>query len=549
LNAKIDWLESDFPRVTAKQPAPVRREEKMRERLIGIDAGGTMTKVVLFDLQGNELGCERQPNHMLMPHPGWTERDAEHMWAATCRSIKSLLEKTKTDPSDILAVTPSGYGGGVYLVDRQGAPVRNALVSTDTRSLPILDKWTANGVRQQVSAAIEQLVWPGQTLALLAWMQEFEPGVLHRTAHVLSCKDYLRMKLCGDISTDPTDAGCAGILNVSRSEIAVEAFRAASLHKWLEKLVPLGASTEVVGKVSAAAAGETGLKSGTPVVRGVYDVVGCALATGVTSSNQLAAVAGTFSIHSTLHKKPALDPMPHIQTPYPIAGEVLATTATPTSASNLEWFCKTAMVAETEKAEASGRNIYEFCNALVADTLPGENKVQFFPFLYDGPRGAPSGFSGMTASTSMADLLRAIYEGVVFAHRTDFNYLLTGPDAAKPNVIRFAGGPSRSEVWSQMFADGLGLPVEIANGAELGAKGGAICAAVATGAYASVTEAMAKMVKIERRFEPDAVRAAVLTSKYQDYSFAIDTNVQAWAKSTVAKKSRDAADAMRASAA
>jgi L-xylulokinase len=521
----------------------------MRERLIGIDAGGTMTKVVLFDLQGNELGCERQPNHMMMPHPGWTERDAEHMWAATCRSIRSLLEKTKTDPANVLAITPSGYGGGVYLVDRQGVPVRNALVSTDTRSMPIIDKWAANGVRQRVSAAIEQLVWPGQTLAVLAWMQDHEPGTLNRTARVLSCKDYLRMKLCDDISTDPTDAGCAGILNVSRSEISKEAFEAASLQKWLNKLAPVGSSTEVVGKVSVAAAGETGLKAGTPVVRGVYDVVGCALATGVTNSNQLAAVAGTFSIHSTLHKKPALNPMPHIQTPYPIAGEILATTATPTSASNLEWFCKTAMTGETEKAKASGRSIYELCNDMVTSTLASDSKVQFFPFLYDGPRGAPSGFSGMTASTSMPDLLRAIYEGVVFAHRTDFNYLLTGPDAAKPNVIRFAGGPSRSAVWSQMFADGLGLPVEIANGEELGAKGGAICAAVATGAYASITEAMAKMVRIERRFEPDAARAAALTMKYQDYSFAIDTNVQAWAKSTAARKSKDAADALRASAA
>ncbi len=518
----------------------------MRERLIGIDAGGTMTKVVLFDIEGNELGCERQPNRMLMPHAGWTERNAEDMWAATCRSIQFLLQKTNTDPADILAVTPSGYGGGVYLVDRDGVPVRNALVSTDTRSMAILDKWTATGVRKHVSAEIEQLVWPGQTLAVLAWMQEFEPDVLNRTAHVLSCKDYLRMKLCGDLSTDPTDAGCAGILNVSRSEIAEEAFRVASLQKWLTKLVPVGASTEVVGKVSAAAAGQTGLKPGTPVVRGVYDVVGCALATGVTNSSQLAAVAGTFSIHSTLHRKPALSPMPHIQTPYPIAGEILATTATPTSASNLEWFCKTAMMAEAEKAKAAGTSVYDLCNEMVASTLSGDSKVQFFPFLYDGPRGAPSGFTGMTASTTLADLLRSIYEGVVFAHRTDFNYLLTGPDAAKPNVIRFAGGPSRSAVWSQMFADGLGLPVEVANGEELGAKGGAICAAVATGAYASVTEAMSKMVKVQHRFKPDPTRSAMLASKFQDYSATIDMNVQAWLKSGAVKKASVAAEAMRA---
>jgi L-xylulokinase len=505
----------------------------MRERLIGIDAGGTMTKVVLFDLHGNELGCERQPNHMLMPHAGWTERDAEAMWSATCKSVRALLESTKTSPDNIVAVTPSGYGGGVYFVDRDGAPVRNGLVSTDTRSLPLLDKWAANGVRKEVSTAIEQLMWPGQTLAIMGWMQENEPTTMERTAHVLACKDFLRLRLCGDISTDPTDAGCAGILNVTRSEISTDAFKAAGLTGWLKKLPPLAPGAEVAGHVSASAARATGLKQGTPVVRGVYDVVGCALATGVEQSSQLAAVAGTFSIHSTLHRTPALDPLPHIQTPYPIPGLILATTATPTSASNLEWFCKTFMRLELDQARAAGRSIYDVCNELVAGTLPADNHIHFFPFLLDGPRGAPAGFTGMKASTTMADLLRGLYEGVVFAHRTDFNYLLNGPDAAKPNVIRFAGGPSRSMVWSQMFADGLNLPVEITNGGELGAKGGAVCAAVATGAYKTVSEAIKNMVKVEHRLEPDQNRSGALTAKFYEYSETVANNVQAWAKKQV----------------
>ena len=280
------------------------------------------------------------------------------------------------------------------------------------------------------------------------------------------------------------------------------------------------------------------------MVRGVYDVIGCALATGVEHSRQVAAVAGTFSIHSTLHRKPSLNPLPTIQTPYPVAGQIMATIATPTSASNLEWFCKTMMTAQAEQARKAGLSIYEVCNDLVAGTMHGDNRIQFFPFLYDGPRGAPAGFAGLTASTSMADLLRAIYEGVVFAHRSDLTYLLSGPDSARPNVIRFAGGPSRSAVWAQMFADALGLPVEITNGTELGAKGGAICAAVAIGAHSDISEAMRNMVTVQKRFEPDPVRAGVLTKKYEEYRAAIDTSVQAWArakKSTRKLSHRDAA--------
>jgi L-xylulokinase len=70
----------------------------MRERLIGIDAGGTMTKVVLLDGLGNELACERRPNVMLMPHEGWTERDPDAMWNAACVALRTLMETGSIPP-------------------------------------------------------------------------------------------------------------------------------------------------------------------------------------------------------------------------------------------------------------------------------------------------------------------------------------------------------------------------------------------------------------------------------------------------------------------
>jgi L-xylulokinase len=494
----------------------------MRERLIGIDAGGTMTKVVLLDGLGNELACERRPNVMLMPHEGWTERDPDAMWNAACDALRTLMETTGVDPADIVAVTPSGYGGGVYFVDKDGGSVRNGLVSTDTRAIPLIARWAKSGVGKAISRHIEQGIWPGQTLPILAWFSENEPDLLTRTAHLLSCKDFLRMRLCGDVSTDPTDAGCSGFINVTRGEISTEAFAAAGLTNWLTRLPPIGPSAEIVGGVSEAVATLTGLKAGTPVVRGVYDVVGCSLASGAVTPNQLAAVAGTFSIHSTINRRPSLDPLPTIQTPYPVGDQVLATTATPTSASNLEWLCKTVLAAQAQQAEATGRSIYDFCNELVEGSMDRANNILFFPFLFDGPRGVPGGFLGLRAGARLDDIVRAVYEGVVFAHRYDMTYLLRGPDAANPEVIRLAGGPSRSEVWSQMFADGLGLPVEIANGSEFGAKGGAILGAVAAGIYRDVPEAISKMVSVVRRFEPDPARQAILSRKYRSFLAAID---------------------------
>ena len=351
----------------------------MRERLIGIDAGGTMTKVRLFDLAGNELACERQPNVMLMPEQGWTERDAEGMWQAACLSIRSLLENTGTDPGDILAITPSGYGGGVYLVDREGNPVRNALVSTDTRCVPLIEEWNDSGLRQQVSALIEQQCGRGKPSPSWpdAGAMSLDTGA---HAHVLSCKDFLRLRLCGDISTDHPRRlrrhlqcqplrGFRGCLQADVAE------------GWLSKLPPVGPPTEVVGKVNAKAAAQTGLREGTPVVRGVFDVVGCSLATGVEHSQQL---AGRRHLQHPFHaaSQAAMNPMPHIQTPYPVAGQVLATTAMPTSASNLEWFCRPSWLRSRRKrvpkAAASTMSAMRWWRKIFSRP----SRIQFFPFLY-----------------------------------------------------------------------------------------------------------------------------------------------------------------------
>lgn len=509
----------------------------MRERLIGIDAGGTMTKVALFDPFGNELACERRPNKMLFPKAGWTERDADAMWQATCQAIRSVMEKTGTAPEQIIAITPSGFGAGVFIVDKEGWPVRNGVVSTDSRSTALIDEWSKTGLSKDLSTHIQQQIWPGQTLALLAWFSRFEPQTLHRAAHVLLCKDFLRMRLCNDISTDATDGGCAGIIDVNTGTIASTALEQLGLGEWIGKLPPVLPSTDIAAGLSEAASRQTGLIAGTPVARGVYDVVGCALASGVTAPNQLAVVAGTFSINSTLHHRPTLNPLPTIQAAYPVARTFLATSATPTSASNLEWMCKTMLSAEGDRALQEGKSIYDVCNALVDIALKKDNDILFFPFLFGGPQGAPGGFLGLTADNDLGDVMRAVYEGIVFAHKYDLETHLQGPDAAIPDVVRLAGGPSRSNVWAQMFADGLNLPVEIANGTEFGAKGAAICGAVASGLYADIETAIEKMVVVERRFDPVTERVSAIEEKYSTYKETVTSIAAIWNKPTRSKTS------------
>lgn len=499
----------------------------MADCVIGIDAGGTMTKAALFDLSGRELACARRKNVMAFPQPGWTERDPDRMWNAAAEAVREVLAVSGKAAGDVAAVSVAGYGSGLYLLDRAGNPVRPGIVSTDSRAAALVGEWTDRGLVALVEPLIQQRVWPGQSLALLGWLLRHEPHILARTHTISFCKDFLRGRLSGDLSTDPTDAGIAGLIDVTRGAYAEEAFRLLGLEAWLDKLPAIGPADEVVGHVTETAAAQTGLLAGTPVVRGAVDVTAAALSSGVTRPDQMSVVAGTFSINSTLHARPRQSFQPFLQSPYPLGG-YLATEGAATSASNLEWLVKTVLAHGGALPADLAGDLYDVVNAAVRRRVGTSRDAFFFPFLFGGPAGAPAGLIGMTADYSFDDIMLAVFEGIVFAHKIDIDRLLSGHDAARPSLIRLAGGASRSEVWSDMFADILGLPVEVPDGSELGALGVAICAASAVGAHADLGAAIKAMARVARRHDGDAGRAASHRAKFPRYRALSDSLAKAW---------------------
>lgn len=493
----------------------------MHERLIGIDAGGTMTKAALFDLEGREIACQHRPNKMIFAAPGWTERDPEIMWQATCGAVRALLEATGTAAGNVIGVTASGYGAGAYFVDADLRSVRPGIVSTDTRALDLIESYEVSGLKQILERMISSRLCAAHPIALLAWFDRHYPELRSKTNKVLFCKDFIRMRLCGDVATDPTDGGIAGLFDLHDGGYSQAAISAAGISGWMDKLPAVGGSVEIAGSLTAAAAQATGLMAGTPVIRGVVDVTGSSLASGVTGSEHISVVAGTFSINSSIRHTPMMDPPPFIQSSFPIDNQFIATEGAATSASNLEWIFSTLLEAEGAQAKANGTTIYEVANRLVAEAMDRDNNILFLPFLFGGPSRVPAGMIGLSARHTLGDVLRAAFEGVVFAHKCDIDKFAAGDQGPKPEVARLAGGVSRSELWGQMFSDVLGIPVEVANGSEFGAKGGAICAAAALGVYPSLQEAVSKMVRVERRYVPRTDRTTTYGRKLENYAVTV----------------------------
>jgi len=500
----------------------------MPKYLLGIDNGSTVSKAALFTTSGEEIATAARKVNLIEPKPGWSERDMDQTWTSTTEAISRVLKESGIDPGQITAVACTGHGNGIYLVDKDGKAVRNAINSTDSRAQSYVDKWHADGVDSEVLPKTTQCVWAAQPAALLLWLRDSEPATIEKSRWVLMCKDYIRYRLCGEINAELTDMSGASLMNVVTGEYDDQVLKLFGILEMKELLPPIIKTADIAGAVTAEAAAQTGLKAGTPVAGGMFDIDACALASGIIDERQMSLVAGTWGNNQYISKEPLIDKDLFMTSCYSMPGWYLMLEGSPTSASNLEWFVTEFLSAEKAAAEEDGKSVYELCNEMVASVSAEETSITFLPFLYGSNvgAGAKSCFVGLEGFHTRAHVVRAIYEGIVFGHNTHLQRLLNFRD--RPEVIRFTGGAARSKVWVQMFADCFQIPVEIPAGTELGALGAAIAAAVAVGCYSSYEEAVGAMTSIARRQDPDPTQKEIYAAKYDRYKKVITALDPVW---------------------
>src|SRR5271166_5263701 len=183
--------------------------------VIAFDAGGTAVKAALYDARGAERAVAAVGMAPLHPAPGFLERDPEAMWAAARDVARKVLSSSGVEPSSIVAVGLTGYGNGLFLIDRDGRPVRNAILSPDQRAQAIVARWRAEGVEARTVPLTYQRQWAGKPAPLIAWLEAHEPDALARAERAMMCKDYLRFRLTGAAGLEISDLSSAGLIDES----------------------------------------------------------------------------------------------------------------------------------------------------------------------------------------------------------------------------------------------------------------------------------------------------------------------------------------------
>src|SRR5262245_40418732 len=309
----------------------------MRDYLLGIDVGATVAKVVIFDLQGQAIRHACGKSAVAYPRPGWTERSMVEIWDTTAAAIRTVIADAGISAAAIAAIGACGHGNGLYLLDRHGAPLRPTILSMDTRAIDVVDAWRAQSLLDTLWPRILQTPYAAQPPALLRWLKLNQPEVYARIGAVLLAKDYINQRLTGAIATDLTDISATGLLDLGRRDYAPDLLDAYGIPEIAAALPPIGDSSAVVGQVTHEAAPATGLRAGTPVVGGMFDVSAGALGAGVIAPGHACITAGTWSVNAVVTDTPIASRRSLFNALY-TPDSWLTIDASPSSSANLEWF-------------------------------------------------------------------------------------------------------------------------------------------------------------------------------------------------------------------
>jgi xylulokinase len=467
-----------------------------RDLFLGIDVGTTAVKGGLFDIRGRTIAHVNRPYPMARPSPGIVEQDPNDWVNRIVAIMDEVLAGGRAQR--VAAVGLCSQVNTDVFVDAEGKPVAPAITWQDNRAASQAAELDAG-----ISAA-EKIDWWGapmpvgasHVLARMLWMAREKPALFARTRHVLTPKDHCLRALADVAVADPMSNFF--VVGQDLSYIAPLVGRVAGA---AERLPPLRFFTDLVGEITL---GSTGFRA--PVVAGTMDAWSGLFGAGIHQSGQGVYISGTSEIIALTGARVGA---PGVVTFPDAAGLTVHAGPTQSGGDALRWWGDAigrdvaGVIENATMADRSGRPI------LFLPHLEGERA----PLWDSALRGA---FIGLDGQAKAPDFALAVMEGVTLSARM----LLQSLEAAAGRTMTrlfLAGGGAHSDLWAQIRADCLGVPLDRVACLDVGCLGAAIMAAVGAGAHRSLDAAIPAMTRIERSFEPDPHMKARYDTLYDTY--------------------------------
>ncbi len=460
--------------------------------LLGIDFGGGASKATLLSADGKVVAVSIKEYPTLYPHVGWVEQNPENSYDALVYNVRSILRASEVNPEDIEAIALDGATHTSVLLDEHDIPIRPAIYWTDRRSIKQSDMLVKEyaEILLKLSLNSPSPLW---TLPQLMWVREKEPDNFKRIRKILFMKDYVRYRLTGDFITDNIEAMGSMLMNATKNQWSEELCALAGLSTYM--LPEIVAPTTVISPLTYTAIQETGLSPLTKVIAGATDTVMEVFASGAIRKGQATVKLATAGRICSVTDKGIAHPL-LVNYRHVIPGMWYPGTATKSCAASYRWYRDVLCDSEVAQSKTSRIDSYTLMDKAAVDVPAGSDNLFFHPYLQGEitpylDNNLRASFTGISSFHTKGHFNRAVMEGVAYSLRDCLKVMTELGIPVKSAAI--IGGGSRSQLWRQIVADVLNIPLT-KNETDDSSLGSAMLAGVATGIFCSYEDSIAKCV-------------------------------------------------------
>jgi xylulokinase len=437
--------------------------------LLGVDVGTTGVRAAAYEVGGALVADASESCPHDAPAPARAEADAEAWWTAVRAACARVGGKVAL--ADVEAVAVTGQAPTAVLVDEGGRPLAPAILWLDVRAdaeARALDAALGKGRAEALGGNRMHAYYLGPKLA---WLRAHEPALLDRAALVLQSHAFVALRLTGEAACDPSTAMLSSPLLDARA-MAWSPEGAAAVGVPLGKLPRIARAHELLGRVTQAAAGATGLRAGTPVVAGGGDFAASALGSGVWDEGQACLMLGTAGNLLVPTRAPRFDAR-LINSHHVGCDRWLSLGGTLCGAA-LEWFHRVlAPDVPWETLEAEAATVTPAEGLVVLPYFQGERT----PVWDERARAV---FAGVDLTHGRPHLHRALLDGIALGFRQCLD--VVKEQGVRLDEVVAANGAGKSALLRQTLCDALGVPLVWASDGGGTAKGAAMLAGLGIGA-------------------------------------------------------------------
>ena len=484
--------------------------------LMGIDAGMTGVKAVIFSEKGKLLSSAYREYPLHQPQRGWAELDGGEIWEATRAVVAEAASGVK---DKVRTVAVSSMGEAAVPMGADGKPLARAICAFDTRTAEITREIEARIGRERLYRITGHPPHASYTINHVVWRKRYEPKLVARTKKFLCMQDFLGYMFSGEAAMGYSLAARTSMFDITRRAWSKEIFDAIELSPDLFS-APLEAGV-AYGNVLPKVASAIGLSRETKVVTGGHDQPMCCLGAGAIKEGMADLSLGTVECIANVHRRPVLSKKA-LSRNLPVYNHVIPGHYTSlgynlNSGGLLRWYRDNFAAADVARAKKERRSVYEILFENMPDTTTPVLVMPHLvgtgtPYLDPLSRGA---IVNLDLATSREEIFLACAQGAVLEIMV--SYRAQKECGLAPATINAIGGGARSPKWLQMRSDALGVAINRMDVEEAGCVGAAILGGVAVGVFSNVVEGARVFTKVVEKYQPRRDRRARWDDLYAKY--------------------------------